>query len=173
MRNEVQKKKIKKSVVMLACGIVFIVTIIVVFCLRPRQHEYYCDQFLFHADNKTYDLQERHPDIILVVELLPVTNAQLSVICRVDEHTNLLMIYDFRKKDFVFEEYGTQFAWIQEDYSSVLYLKDNAVYNLNNELVYQVKENERISVIEYIENDFYVTVTDSDYENSNQIYVEY
>ncbi len=173
MSDQIRKKKTNKLGIILILGIAFIVGVTVTVCLRTRQHEYYCDKFLFHADSRDIDLQELHPDIISVVELLPVTNEKLTIVCRVDESTNLLMIYDFKNKEFVFEEYGTQFAWIQDDYDSVLYLKDDAVYNLKKDLIYQVNDNEHISVIEYIDKDFYVTITDSNYENLNQIYVEY
>lgn len=164
----------KKTVTYVLCVLaVFAGIIMTIIFLVPRSHEYYCDGFLFHADNREYELQELHPDITSVVELLPITKDKLAVVCRVDTESNLLMVYDFKKKDFFFEDYGTQFAWIQDDFNSVLYLKKDIVYDLNGNVIYETAKDKHISVIEYVDTDFMVTETDLNYENSNQIYVEY
>ena len=169
-----EKQSVKK-VWMIVLLSVLIISIIVIICkiAIPKQHEYYCDKFLFRADSKEIDLKERYPDIQSVVELLPITEKQLSVICRLDETSNLLLIYDFNRKDFVFEEKGTGFAWIQDDYKSTVYLKEDKVFDLEGNIVFQAEQDKHISVIEYVGSDFMVTVTDLQYENPNQIYVEY
>ena len=92
------------------------------FIIVQKKHEYYCDKFILHVDSREIDLKQLKPDIISVVELLPITKTNIAIMCRVNEDTNYLMIYDFKKKDFIFSTYGSQMAWVQDDLNSFLFL---------------------------------------------------
>jgi len=153
-------------------GIIAVIAVVYFLFFRTVEHEYYCDNFLLTVDNKQIDLTTVDEKITAVVELLPVTENDLAVVCRVEETTNALMVYNFKKKDFVFHEYGEQMCWVQEKYDTLLYLKDNVVYDKENEVVYRAEEGTRITVIEYIGEDFYVTLTGDAYEYPTQIMVE-
>lgn len=137
-----------------------------------NEHEYYCDGFILHLDNKQIDLKEQEEGISSVSELLPITNSVLAIVCRIDMDNNYLLIYDFNKKEFLFQSYGMQLAWVQNDKSSVVFLKDDTVYTLDGKEVFKADEKEHISVVEYIDTDLYVTVTDLNYENPQSIHVD-
>lgn len=155
------------AIIILIMGILGIIRI-----NGSRQHEYYCDKFLLTVDNRQIDLLTIAPDIQSVSELLPITNQEIAIVCRIDENTNDLLIYSFKKKDFIFHEKGIMFAWIQDDLNSTRYLKDDIVYDLDGNTVYSADTGSHITVIEYIESDFYVTATDEEYDNGKQEQIE-
>lgn len=135
-------------------------------------HEYFCDKFLLTVDQKQFDLTTIDPEISSVSELYPITDEQLYILGRVDENDNSLMIYDFIKEDFIFAEHGSTMCWVQNKFETVRYLKDNVVYDLAGNIIYQPDESKLISMIEYVVEDFKITITDSEYENPEEIWVE-
>ena len=155
------------SVILAVClGIVFFVS------NQEKTHEYYCDKFMLTVDDKQYDLSEVVMDLTSVSELLPITNDQLFILGRIDENTNALMIYDFKKDAITFSMRGTTMCWIQDEYDSVRYLMDNVVYNLEGNIIYQPDETHRIQMIEYVDRDFCVTIVDLEHQNPEQVWVE-
>ena len=166
-------KNIKNVIIL---GIAIIVMTIGFILLYDRnvqkQHEYYCDKFILHMDKQEIDLKQIDSNILSVVELLPITNDDIAVVCRIDENTNLLSVYNFRKKDFIFQAYGSQMAWIQDKYSSLLYFKDDTVYDTNNEVIFKPDLGKHISIIEYVGEEFMITVVDKSYKNASQIYIK-
>ena len=152
-------------------ALLIVLVIIIVKAYGNRQHKYYCDKFLLTVDNKQIDLQEVAPQIQSVSELLPITNQEIAIVCRIDADTNELLIYSFRKKDFVFQEQGIMFAWVQDDFDSTLYLKEDAVYTLDGTEIYRADTASHIAVMEYIGSEFYVTLADENYENQEQVKV--
>ena len=135
-------------------------------------YQYFCDKFMLTVDNKQFDLKEIEPELSSVSELLPITNEQLYILGRIDETSNAMLIYDFTKKAFVFQEQGSTLCWIQDEYDSVRYLKENVVYDLDGNVIYEAKESELISMIEYVEKDFKVSVTDLEHENPQEIWID-
>lgn len=164
-----QKKYCVIAIVAVAVIVVLILVTAKVY--GNRQHEYYCDKFLLTVDNKQIDLQEMNPLIQSVSELLPITNKEIAIVCRIDENTNFLMIYSFGKKNFVFQKTGTMLAWVQDDYNSTVYQDGDTVYDLQGKKIYQASSGSHIAVIEYIGSEFYVTVADENYENQEQVKV--
>ncbi len=148
--------------------LVFIITLcfIIYYMNATKTHEYYCDGFSLHVDKKEIDLKQVNEDITSVFEILPIT-----IMCRVDENTNYLLVYSFKKKDFIFSAYGSLASWVQDDLKSFLYLNKDIVYNMKGEIVYQAPKDKHIEMIEYIGTAFTVTITDLDYSNAIQVQV--
>ena len=136
------------------------------------QHQYFCDKFMLTVDDKQYDLKEMVPEMSSVSELLPITDNHLYILGRVDESSNALLIYDFKNDEFVLNEQGSTVCWVQNDYESIRYLKDNVVYDLEGNVIYEASESNAISMIEYVEKDFKVTVTDLKQENPQEVWIE-
>lgn len=136
------------------------------------EHEYFCDKFLLTVDNKQIDLTTIDPELSSVSELYPIADDQLYILGRVDENYNSLMIYDFNKEEIIFSEHGTTMCWVQGKFETVRYLKDNVVYNLDGNIIYQPNDDKLISMIEYVVEDFLITVTDSNYENPEEIWIK-
>jgi len=138
----------------------------------PKQelvHEYYCDNFLLTVDDKQIDLTTMNSNLSSISELSPITNDHLYILGRVDEHYNSLMIYDFITEEIIFNEQGSTMCWVQDKFETVRYLKDNIVYDLSGNVIYQPKDSKLISMIEYVVEDFKITVTDSNYEKPEEI----
>ena len=136
------------------------------------QHQYFCDKFMLTVDDKQYDLKEMVPEMSSVSELLPITDNHLYILGRIDESSNALLIYDFKNDEFVLNEQGSTVCWVQNDYESTRYLKDNVVYDLEGAVIYAADESNIISMIEYVEKDFKVTVTDLKQENPQEVWIE-
>lgn len=139
---------------------------------QQTMHEYFCDKFMLTVDDKQFDLTTIDPEISSVSELYPITDEQLYILGRVDENNNSLIIYDFTKEEFIFTEHGITMCWVQDKFETVRYLKDNVVYDLSGNIIYQPEESKLISLIEYVVEDFKVTVTDLEYENPEEIWIE-
>lgn len=142
--------------------------------LQPdnKEHVFFCDKFMLTVDDKQYDLTLIDPTMSSVSELLPITNNHLFILGRVDEQNNALLIYDFQKDEFVFSGHGSTMCWIQNDYNSVRYLKENTVYDLNGSIIYEADESKRIHMIEYVDKDFKITITDPDQENPQEVWIK-
>lgn len=139
---------------------------------QEELHEYYCDKFLLTVDGKQIDLTTVDPKLSSVSELYPIADDQLYILGRIDENYNALMVYDFTKEEIVFSEHGSTMCWVQGKFETVRYLKDNVVYDLDRNVIYQPDDDKAISMIEYVVEDFMITVTDSNYENPEEIWVE-
>lgn len=140
--------------------------------LKGETHNYFCDKFLLTVDDKQYDLTEIEPALSSVSALQQITNQQLFILGRMDERNNMLLVYDFKKDEFVFHEQGVTMCWIQNDFESARYLKDNVVYDLNGNVIYQPDSEHTITMIEYVETDFCVAIEDLEKENPQQIWIE-
>lgn len=162
----------KKKLIIVAAIILILGTGLLLFFQGDKEHQYFCDKFMLTVDDKQYDLKEMVPQMSSVSELLPITNRHLYILGRIDENSNALLIYDFRKDEFVFNEQGSTVCWIQEEYDSVRYLKDNVVYDLEGNVIYEAGESYNISMIEYVEKDFKITVMDSSHENLQEIWID-
>lgn len=151
---------------LLGAGVLF-------FCKgQNKTHEYFCDKFMLTVDDKQYNLKEVVQDLSSVSELLPITNNQLFILGRIDENTNALIIYDFKKDAIVYSIRGTTMCWIQDDFDSVRYLKEDVVYDLDENVIYQPDAEHTINMIEYIDADFCVTIADLEHQNPEQVWVE-
>lgn len=139
---------------------------------QDKTHEYFCDKFMLTVDDKQYDLTGVEPDLSSVSALQPITNRYLFILGRIDESNNMLLVYDFKKDEFVFHERGVTMCWIQEEYDSVRYLKEDVVYDLDGNVIYQPDADHTINMIEYVEKDFCVTIADSEHQNPEQVWVE-
>ena len=137
-----------------------------------NEHEYFCDKFLLTADDNQIDLTTIDPELSSVSELYPIADEQLYILGRIDENYNSLMIYDFTKEEIVFSEHGTTMCWVQGKFETARYLKDNIVYDLDKNIIYQPEGGKLISMIKYVVEDFMVTVTDLNYENPEEIWIE-
>ena len=166
------KKKVNKKLIIVIMIMIVLLWLISYIFFVQKKHEYYCDKFILHVDSREIDLKQLDPDIISVVELLPITKTNIAIMCRVNEDTNYLMIYDFKKKDFIFSTYGSQMAWVQDDLNSFLFLDNDSVFDMENEVIFKAPEDKHIEVIEYIGTDFMVTLTDMDYSNPRQIQIK-
>lgn len=143
-----------------------------IFLQKNKEHQYFCDKFTLTVDDKQFDLKEIDPEISSVSELYPIAGEQLYILGRVDENVNSLMVYDFTKEEFVFAEHGTTMCWVQDKFETVRYLKDNVVYDLEGNIIYQTDESNLVSMIEYVVEDFKVTVVDANHENPQEIWIE-
>lgn len=143
-----------------------------IFLQKNREHQYFCDKFTLTVDDKQFDLKEVDPEISSVSELYPIAGEQLYILGRVDENVNSLMVYDFTEEAFVFAEHGTTMCWVQDKFETVRYLKDNVVYDLDGNIIYRPDESNLISMIEYVVEDFKVTVVDENHENPQEIWIE-
>ena len=139
---------------------------------QEELHEYFCDKFLLTADDNQIDLTTIEPELSSVSELYPIADEQLYILGRIDENYNCLMVYDFTRKEIIFSEHGTTMCWVQGQFETARYLKDNVVYDLDSNVIYQPEDGKLISMIEYVIADFMVTVTDLNYENPEEIWIE-
>ena len=143
-----------------------------IYLQKNREHQYFCDKFMLTLDDKQFDLKEIDEELSSVSELYPIAGEQLYILGRVNENENLLMVYDFTEEAFVFAQRGTTMCWVQDKFETVRYLKDNVVYDLAGNVIYQPDESNLISMIEYVVEDFKVTVTDANHENPQEIWIE-
>ena len=137
-----------------------------------NEHEYHCDKFLLTVDGNQIDLTTINPELSSVSELYPIADEQLYILGRVNENYNSLMVYDFTKKEIIFSEHGTTMCWVQGKFEAARYLKDNIVYDLDGNIIYQPVDGKLVNMIEYVIDDFMVTVTDLNYENPEEIWIE-
>lgn len=140
--------------------------------LEGEVHEYFCDKFMLTVDGKQIDLKTIEPDLSSVSALQQITNKQLFVLGRIDESRNLLLVYDFEKQEIVFKDQGVTMCWVQNDYASARFLKDNVVYDLEGNVIYQPDSAHTINMIEYVDKDFVVTIADLEHQNPEQVWVE-
>ena len=133
-------------------------------------HEYFCDTFLLTVDNKQFDLSTLVPELSSVSELYPISDNYLYILGRIDEGTNAMMVYDFTKEDFALIVEGSTMCWVQNQFDTLRYLKDNVVYDYEGNIIYETKDSKVISMIEYVVEDFMITVTDSNFENPEEIW---
>lgn len=129
-----------------------------------KEHQYYCDGFRLTVDELEFDLSEIDPELSSVSELYPIADDQLYIMGRVDENVNSLMVYDFKKQEFVFADHATTMCWVQGKFDTVRYLKDNVVYDLDGNIIYKGDKAFPVSMIEYVDEDFLVTVNDLENE---------
>ena len=164
----------KKKVIIIVIAILAVLSVGVIILIsgREKQHEYYCDKYMLTVDDKQYDLLEVEPNLSSVSALQPITNRYLFVLGRIDESNNMLLIYDFKKDEFVFHEQGITMCWIQDDFDSVRYLKEDVVYDLEKTVIYQPDADHTINMIEYVDKDFCVTIADMEHQNPEQVWVE-
>ena len=159
---------------------IIVVVILVVICVsafvfakgQNKQHEYFCDKFMLTVDDKQYDLLETEPGLSSVSALQQITNRHLYILGRIDESNNMLLVYDFKKDEFVFHDQGITMCWVQDDFNSVRYLKEDVVYDLEGKVIYQPDADHTINMIEYVEKDFCVTIADMNHQNPEQVWVE-
>lgn len=135
-------------------------------------HEYFCDKFMLTVDGQQIDLTTIDSDLSSVSELYPISGDYLYILGRVNEDYNSLMIYDFNQKEIIFVAHGTTMCWVQDKFETVRYLKDNAVYDLEGNIIYQPSDSRLIDMIEYVVEDFKVTITDSNYETYEEIWIK-
>lgn len=135
-------------------------------------HEYFCDKFLLTVDEKQYDLTTIIPELSSISELYPITDDQLYILGRIDENSNALMIYDFTKDEFIFSERGSTMCWVQDKFETIRYLKDNIVYDFSGNIIYQPEDSKLITLIEYVVEDFKVTISDSNYETYEELWIK-
>lgn len=135
-------------------------------------HNYFCDKLVLTVDDKQIDLTTIDSKLSSVSELYPITEDHLYILGRIDENYNALMIYDFVSEEIIFSEHGTTMCWVQDKFDTVRYLKDNVVYDMSGTIIYQPEESKRIDMIEYVVEDFKITVTDMNFENPKEIWAE-
>ena len=135
-------------------------------------HQYYCDTFLLTVDDKQFDLSELVPELSSVSELYPISDDHLYILGRIDEDTNAMFVYDFLKEDFSLVVEGSTMCWVQNKFETLRYLKDNVVYDYEGNVIYEAGDAQLISMIEYVIEDFMITVTDMNYENPEKIWIE-
>ena len=135
-------------------------------------HQYYCDTFLLTVDDKQFDLSELVPELSSVSELYPISDDHLYILGRIDEDTNAMFVYDFLKEDFSLVVEGSTMCWVQNKFETLRYLKDNVVYDYEENVIYEAGDAQLISMIEYVVEDFMITVTDMNYENPEEIWME-
>ena len=135
-------------------------------------HQYFCDTFLLTVDEKQFDLSELVPELSSVSELYPISDDHLYILGRIDEDTNAMFVYDFIKEDFSLIVEGSTMCWVQNKFETLRYLKDNVVYDYQGNIIYEAGDSQLISMIEYVVEDFMITVTDMNYENPEEIWME-
>ncbi len=133
-------------------------------------HQYYCDTFLLTVDEKQFDLSELVPELSSVSELYPITDNHLYILGRIDENTNAMFVYDFTKEDFELIVEGSTMCWVQNKFETLRYLNENTVYDYEGNIIFEANENQLINMIEYVVEDFMITVTDLNYENPEEIW---
>lgn len=164
----------KKKMTIIIVLAIFVVCLAIAFLVsgQEKAHEYFCDKFMLTVDEQQYDLSELEPELSSVSALQQITNRHLFILGRIDENDNMLLVYDFKKDEFIFNDKGITMCWVQDDFDSVRYLKENAVYDLDGNVIYQPDEGNVVSMIEYVDKDFCVTVVDSERQNPQQIWVD-
>ncbi len=134
-------------------------------------HQYYCDGFLLTVDDKQFDLTTLIPELSSVSELYPISDDHLYILGRIDENTNAMFVYDFVKEDFALAVQGSTMCWVQNKFETLRYLKDNVVYDYEGNVIFEPDDDKVISMIEYVVEDFLITITDSNYENPEEIWL--
>lgn len=138
--------------------------------LEEPAHQYYCDTFLLTVDEKQFDLSEFIPELSSVSELYPITDDHLYILGRINENTNAMFVYDFTADDFALIVKGSTMCWVQNKFETLRYLKDNVVYDYEGNVIFEANDSQIISMIEYVVEDFMITVTDLNYENPEEIW---
>lgn len=83
-----------------------------------------------------------------------------------------MFVYDFTKEDFELIVEGSTMCWVQNKFETLRYLKDNVVYDYEGNVIFEANDSQIISMIEYVVEDFMITVTDLNYENPEDIWFE-
>ena len=162
----------KKILIIVIASVVIIGILGIIFGGLGKKHEYFCDKFMLTVDDKQYDLKQIEPSMSSVSELLPITRNHLFILGRIDESNNALIIYDFKKDEFVFKGQGTTMCWLTNRFKSVRYLKDNVVYDLEGNVIYEGGDSRIITMIEYWKEDFKISTTDVNHENPKVVWIE-
>ena len=164
----------KKKLIIIITTIVILISAGTAFFIvgQDKTHEYYCDKFMLTVDEKQYDLLETEKELSSVSALQPITDRHLFILGRIDESNNMLLVYDFKKDEFIFQDKGITMCWIWDDFESTRYLKEDVVYDLEGNVIYQPDADHTINMIEYVDKDFCVTIADSEHQNPEQVWVE-
>lgn len=153
------------------CILVVLVFVITLILINGKKHEFYCDKYMLTVDDKQYDLLELEPELSSVSELLLIDKNHLFIMGRIDAQRNSLMIYDFKNDAFIFNQQGSALCFTNTNYLSSRYLVNDVVYDLEGNVVYKAPEGHHVYVIEYVEKDLKITISDMNYENLKEVWL--
>lgn len=152
-------------------ALLIIVIVIMIFLIFGKKHVFYCDKYMLTVDDKQYDLLELEPEMSSVSELLLIDRNHLFIMGRIDAERNALMIYDFKNDEFIFNQQGTALCFTDTNYKSSRYLVDDIVFDLDGNIIYKAPEGCHVYIIEYVEKDLKITISDMNYENLKEVWL--
>lgn len=134
------------------------------------------------AAGKTIDLAEKNSYIHAIVSCQWIEKNKLMIQCSLSGHNSqplYLAVYDIVRDLYVYEQYGKQFVWQNDDLDTLIYVVDYAqegegsrVLNKKDVVLYESSAQQQIKAISYVPKGIKVEVTDLHDENAQQIIVE-
>ena len=134
------------------------------------------------AAGKSLDIAEKNSYVRSIVSCQWIEKNKLMIQCSLSGHNSqplYLAVYDVVRDLYVYEQYGKQFVWQNDDLDTLIYVVDYAnegegsqVLNKKDVVLYESSAQQQIKAISYVPKGIKVEVMDLHNENSQQIIVE-
>ena len=137
---------------------------------------------MVEAAGKTFDLAEKNPHITSVVSCRWLEKTKIAVQSLLTENKGqkyYFAVYDVVRDIYVYEQYGAQFIWQNDDLNTLVYVLDYAgedgtskVCSKKDVVLYESSIEERIQNVAFVPKGIKVEVTDLRGDNPRQVIVE-
>lgn len=134
------------------------------------------------AAGKAIDVAEKNSYIHAVVGCNWIEKNKLMIECSLSGHNSqplYLAVYDVVRDLYVYEQYGKQFVWQNDDLDTLIYVVDytnegegSQVLNKKDVVLYESSAQQQIKAISYVPKGIKVEVRDLRDDNIQQIVVE-
>lgn len=134
------------------------------------------------AAGKRVDVADKNSYIHAIESCQWIEKNKLMIQCRVSGYNSqplYLAVYDVVRDMYVYEQYGKQFVWQNDDLDTLIYVVDYAhagqssqVLNKNDVVLYTSGAQQQIKAVSYVPKGIKVEVTNLHDEDSQQILVE-
>lgn len=135
-----------------------------------------------YAANKSIDLSQKNENIRSIVSCRWLEQNKVAVQCRISGGGNQVLyflVYDLVRDLYVYEQYGSQFIWQNDDLDTLVYVRDyseagepSQVKNKKDMVLYESSADEQICSIAFVPKGIKVELTDLRGNHSRQVIVE-
>lgn len=140
------------------------------------------DGTVVSAAGKKIDLSEKNEYVRDIVSCQWVERNKVAIQSRLAEGKGqdiYFTVYDVVRDMYIYEQYGKQFIWQNDDLDTLIYVVDYAgeqqpsrVYNRKDVLLYETGSQEEIQNIAYVPKGIKVEIGDLRHDNTRQVVVE-
>lgn len=140
------------------------------------------DGTVVSAAGKKIDLSEKNEYVRDIVRCQWVERNKVAIQSRLAEGKGqdiYFTVYDVVRDMYIYEQYGKQFIWQNDDLDTLIYVVDYAgeqqpsrVYNRKDVLLYETGSQEEIQNIAYVPKGIKVEIGDLRHDNTRQVVVE-